>query len=220
MSYVRKVTSANERLLAIFSPHWIYVLEGFLWFFALLIIGLIIDHYFYKFVGPDTLAVNVNIEHFKFNGRLTGISTIFAVIGLAILWVQTLIFVSSEIGLTDQRIIHKKGLVFIQVDQVDLEDIRAEQVFHGWLGWLLGYGRIHLDCRFIQDVWLPAISQPYRLVKASHTARLKHPLIEYGLDEFQGNMESIEKHIIERKKMQNKLSTIKKDIKNRFKKAA
>lgn len=217
---VRKVVSANERLLAIFRPHWIYVFEGFMWFLILTIAGLIVDHYFYQFVGPQTLAVDISIEYFKITGHLTGISTIFAAMGLAILWVQTLIFVSSEIGLTDQRIIHKKGLVFIQVDQVDLEDIRAEQVFHGWLGWLLGYGRIHLDCRFIHDVWLPAIHNPYRLVKASHTARLKHPLIEYGLDEFESNMEAIEKQMDARHKMQHKLAVLKKTVRQRFDKAA
>jgi hypothetical protein len=86
----------------------------------------------------------------------------------------------------------KTGLIFVEIDQVDLEDIRAEHVHHGLLGWLLHYGSIRLDCRFIHDVKIPAIGNPYRFVEASHNARLKHPRIAYGEDEFSSNLKLIE----------------------------
>lgn len=218
MSYVRKVVSHQERLLCIFQPHWIYVAEGVFWFFVLTAAGLIVDHFFYSYVGEHRFF-HGHIGGLHFRGRFSEISLIFMTIGIGVFWTYLMVYVSSEIGLTDQRIIHKKGLVFIEVDQVDLEDIRAEQVFHGWFGWLLGYGRIRMNCRFIEDVWLPAIYNPYRLVKASHNARLKHPLIEYGVDEFHANMERIDQTRQEQKNKQA-LFRLRRVIKARFGKAA
>ena len=213
MSYVRKVISHREKLLCIFRPHWIYLIEGAMWLLILLALGFIVDQYFYEYIGPQIakFKINFNIGNLQF--YLPGISSIFTVIGLAVMWTFCMTYISSEIGLTDQRIIYKKGLIFIQVDQVDLEDIRAEKVFHGWIGWLLGYGRVQLDCRFIDDVWLPYIKNPYRLVKASHNARLKHPVIEYGLDEFQANIQRIEEDKVKKQKLHD-------IVKNRFKRVA
>jgi hypothetical protein len=216
VSYVRKVVSNQEKLLCVFHASWSYVAEGLFWFITLITAGLIIDHYFYQYVGPNTF-LNIDFWSVHLGFKLSGISIIFAVIGLAILGTLSIVYISSEIGLTDQRVIYKKGLIFIQVDQVDLEDIRAEQVFHGWFGWLLGYGRVRLDCRFIHDIWLPTIHDPYRLVKASHNARLKHPLIEYGQDEFQANLQRIE---TQKQRDKNKFKKLQRIVKQRFQKAA
>ncbi len=216
MSYVRKVISNQEKLLCVFHASWSYVAQGLFWFVVLTTAGLIVDHYFYQYVGPDTF-LNIDLWAVHLGLKLSGISMIFAFIGFAVFWTLFLVYISSEIGLTDQRVIHKKGLIFIQVDQVDLEDIRAEQVFHGWFGWLFGYGRIRLDCRFINDVWLPTIPDPYRLVKASHNARLKHPLIEYGEDEFQVNLQRIE---AQKEEKQRTFLKLKRLMRERFQKAA
>ena len=85
----------------------------------------------------------------------------------------------------------------MQIEQVDLDDIRAEHVYHGWLGWLLGYGRVRLDCRLVDDVWLPAMRDPYRLIKASHMARMRHPEIQYNQEDLASNVERIENQRIE-----------------------
>lgn len=217
MSYVRKVISNQEKLLCIFRPHWVYVLDGVLWFLALTFAGFVVDHYFYQYVGPDTLF-KINFWSVHFGVAFSGIFLIFFVTGIAVFWTFFIIYISSEVGLTDQRVLSKRGLFLIQVDQVDLEDIRAEHVFHGLLGWLLGYGRIRLDCRFIDDVWLPRIPNPYRLVKASHSARLKHPLIEYGHDELQANIQNIETERQEKRKIKTNIALLKQLIKFQFNK--
>lgn len=102
---------------------------------------------------------------------------------------------------------------------MDLEDIRAESVYHGFMGWFLGYGRIRLDCRFLQDVKLPAIRKPYRFVRSSHHARLKHGSIDYNEDEFAKNSEHIEKKQTENHPKQ-KMKTLRDTIKSSFQKSA
>ncbi|HBR69700.1 MAG TPA: hypothetical protein DEA55_10035 [Rhodospirillaceae bacterium] len=215
MSYIRKVITNEEKLLSTFRPHWIYFFEGAFWFAGLTVIGFIADYYLYVYFGQHAVTFDIDLKYIHFSEMNTPIPWLFSFAGLAVFWPLFLLYISTEVGLTNQRIIHKRGLIFIEIDQVDLEDIRAEHVVHGWFGWLLGYGKIKLNCRFIEDVILPAIRNPYRLVKASHTARLKHPLIEYGQDEFRANMERIDQQ-----REKSKIISIKEAIKKNFRKAA
>jgi hypothetical protein len=219
MSYIRKVIGNDEKLLATFRPHWIYFLEGLLALGALSAIGFLIDYYLYAFFTHNAVKFNVDLYFLVFNERFTPIPWIFVFTGFAIFIPLFLVWISTEVGLTNQRIIHKRGLIFIQIDQADLEDIRGEHVIHGWFGWLLGYGRVRLDCRFVEDILLPALSNPYKLVKASHSARLKNPAIEYGHDEFWANMEKIERARSEARE-KSKLNMLKQKMKGNFGKAS
>lgn len=215
MGYVRKVINADEKLLSISRPHWIYLFEGLLCFAILTIAGLVLDYYFYLYVGSHAIRFDIDLWLIQFNEIRTPIPWIFSFSGFAIFYPLFLAYISAEIGLTNQRIIYKRNLIFIEIEQVDLEDIRAEHVSHGWFGWLLGYGRIRLDCRFIDDVRLPAIRKPYKLIKAMHTARMRHPGIDYTDETLHKNLERI-KH----KEAEKPLHKIHRQIKEGFLKAA
>jgi hypothetical protein len=180
MSYVEKIIAADEKILSITRAHWIYFIEGLFWLLSLLIIGIIINHYLWLYAGSYGFSFKFDFWFLHFDGRHTPIVWLFGAIGLAVFLPLFFKFISVEVGLTNKRLIYKKGLILIHVQQVDLIDMRSENVNHGWLGWLLGYGRLHLDCRFMEDVYLPALVDPYNLVKAIHFARMRHPEIDYG----------------------------------------
>lgn len=194
MSYVRKIINSKEKLLLITRPHWIYIAEGCAWLGGFILTGFIADYYLYKFILMHDIRFTVDLYFISFNQNDSFMPWIMAIVGAGIFWPLLLVYVSVEIGLTSGRIIYKKGLLFIEVDQVDLDDIRAEQVYHGWLGWLLGYGKIHLDCRFVGDVWLPAIRKSYHLLKIIHIARMHHPDIDYDRQMLSKNIERIQKN--------------------------
>ncbi len=219
MSYIRKVITTDEKLLAIIRPHWIYLIEGIFWFAILTALGIIGSQYFYDYVGTHAIKFKIDLWLIQFDQRNTPIPWAFAFTGFAVFWPLFLAYISSEVGLTDQRVIYKRGLIFVEIEQVDLQDIRAEHVSHGWLGWLLGYGKIRLDCRFIDDLWLPAMRDPYKLIKASHTARMKHPQIDYSPGDLDLNLEMIEQQ--KRKAyLHGKIGKLKTVILKNFKSAA
>lgn len=62
-------------------------------------------------------------------------------------------------------------MIFVEVEEIELEEIKGEHIHHGLLGRFLKYGAIDFDCRFIGDVSLLAIRKPYRFIKALHVAR-------------------------------------------------
>lgn len=186
MSYVEKIIDSDEKILTITSLHWIYVVQGALWLLFFLVLGFIADHYLLLYSGSNKIGPNA-IKLWSFNSSELKIPVIwfFAGIGISGFLFMYLTYISVEVGLTNKRILYKNGLIHIQIQEVDLIDMRSERVDHGWLGWLLGYGRLYLDCRFMEDVRLPALVKPYDLVKAIHVARAHHPDIDYGEKEME-----------------------------------
>jgi hypothetical protein len=219
MAYITKTITKQEKLLVITRVHWIYMIQGLFWLFFLAGLGIALDYYLYAHAGMHALNFKVDVFWLRFTPENTPIPWIFIGAGFAAFWPFMLTYVATEIGLTNERIIYKKGLFFIQIEQFDLDDIRAENIIHGWFGWLFSYGRIQLDCRFVDDVFLPAIPNPYRLVKASHTARMKHPKINYSRDDLDRNLEDIEERR-QAAEQKNKIHRLKMHLKARFKKSA
>ena len=186
MSYVEKFIDSDEKILTITSLHWIYVVQGALWLLFFIVLGVIANHYLLLYSGSNQAGLaSMSLWSFHSSELKVPVIWIFGTIGLSGLLFMFLMYISIEVGLTNKRILYKKGIIHIQTQEVDLIDMRSESVDHGWLGWLLGYGRLHLDCRFMEDVYLPALAKPYDLVKAIHVARLRHPDIDYGEKEME-----------------------------------
>lgn len=216
MSYVRKVIGSDEKLVLITRLHWIYLVEAILLFVLFLGLGLLVDYGLWWYAGSKILHYEIDLHFITFNQDRTPIPWMMGLAGIAVFWPLFLKYISTEIGLTDRRIIHKKGLIMIEVQQAELEDIRGEQVLHGWLGWLLGYGRLHFDCRFIDDVYLPATRDPYRLVKAVHTARMRHDSIPYTVDDLDSDIVRIDQKRVEAFKTRDKMKRLGRRLRREF----
>ena len=219
MAYITRALSAGETLLVTARPHWIYALKalvfGGFWVWA----GFLADDFLYERGGHNAVNFAVDLGVITFDERFTPIPFMGAALGLAIFWGYLTVFLSHEVGLTDQRFIHKKGLFSVTLEQIDLDDIRAENVHHGWLGWLLRYGYVHLDSRFTGDLYLPAITKPYEILKEAHRARMRHPEIIYDQKNLDENLKRLERQEDEAR-TRAKLKSLHDRILNGFKKAA
>lgn len=204
MGYISRILIENEKLIILTRPHWIYLMEGAVFFVILLVLGFVTDHYIYETFGKNIPDFQIDLGFLYFDARHTPIPWLFGFAGLAIFLPLFILWVGNEIALTDQRIIHKRGIIFVNIDEIDLEDIRAEHVSHGFLGWILGYGRIRMNCRFIEDVHIPAIKHPYKFIKLSHKARLHNPSIAYDDALFGKNMVRIERQKTAQKALMEK----------------
>ncbi len=216
MSYVRKVIGADEQLVLITRLHWIYLFEACFFFIIITGTGLLIDYFLWHYAGSKLLNYEIDLYFITFTQEHTPIPFAFALTGFAVFWPLFTTYISTEIGLTQNRIIHKRGLVLIEVQQIELDDVRGENINHGWLGWILGYGRLHFDCRFIHDVYLPATRDPYKLVKAVHTARMRHNKIAYNIDDLDSDIERLDKQRLIEFKIHNKLKLIGRKLRRDF----
>lgn len=170
MAYVHKIIGSDEKLIGIARLHWIYIIQGVLWFLSFAAIGWI----FNMLMARGLYALS-NSTSFNMPGPLLalsgGIMTIMMAVGFFIFMFYVLKVVSTDVALTDRRVIHKQGLIFVKSHQIDLEEIRGENLDLGWFGRILGYGSLMLDCRFIGDVKLPNIEKPEQFLRALHNRR-------------------------------------------------
>lgn len=176
MSFIARHISGNgERLVYIARIHWIYVLKGAFWFVFLAAAGEALDLAFWYgmlHLGETTgRPINLPLD---FSIRDQPLFYLMATTGFLVFFIHIMKYIGTEIALTNNRIIYKTGVFFVTVEELDLSEIKEEKVHHGILGALMGYGEIHLDSRFVGDVTLPAIKNPYKLLKHMHKVRATH----------------------------------------------
>jgi hypothetical protein len=171
MSYVRKLMAPDERLIGIARLHWIYVIKGIFWFFIMAGAGWL----FNEGLTRAMMSVGEAMENNHLPATLSGLgsSVMFFLMagGFFVFFLFVLDVLTTEIGLSEARVMHKRGWIFVKVRQIDIEEVRGENLDLGYFGKFLGYGYILLDCRFIGDVKLPAIENPERFMRALHDAR-------------------------------------------------
>ncbi len=167
MAFVDKIIGPDEKLIGVTTIHWMYGAIGILWLVGFQLLGLYTNVYSLKlaknFPGNNGLIATDIMA----NGIYT-VCTIFGVL-MFVLYLTTMI--TTEIALTNKRIIYKRGWIFVKVSEADLDEMKAAGVNNGWFGRFLNYGYIELDARFIKNMNFPAISDPYRFVKAANEIR-------------------------------------------------
>ncbi len=169
MSYVHKVIGQDETLVGIARLHWIYVLQGTLWFLGFAISANLLQSGIYNLLtilppmSESAMAPLITLKNW--------LSPLALTCGLIVFSFYVIKVLTTEIGLTNRRIIHKWGWLFVNLKEIEIEEVRGEHMDMGWFGRILNYGYIHLDCRFIGDVHLPAIEKPMAFMKALHKMR-------------------------------------------------
>lgn len=171
MAYVHKLIEKDEDLAGIATLHWIYLVKGIAWFFGFAGVGWLFD----SLMTRGLWAISDITGSVAMPAALMGLTNLtlmfFLGIGFLIFFFHVITVISTNIALTNRRIIYKRGLLFVKVEQIDIEEIRGENLDLGWFGRLLGYAYISLDCRFIGDVKLPAMERPERFIRALHHIR-------------------------------------------------
>ena len=88
------------------------------------------------------------------------------VVGLALFIVLLEPLWTTEIGVTDQRFIYKRGLLWRTTQELQLRAIEEVNLEQGVLGRLLDFGRLQLHGTGVNDIRLPNLADPVGLRKA------------------------------------------------------
>lgn len=95
-------------------------------------------------------------------------------IGIVIFLDMLIRRVFTEIAITNDRLIHKRGLIWRHVDEVALDKIESVTVKQSVFGRALGYGHMVVRGVGIGEIRLPDIDRPFRFRQALIRARLNH----------------------------------------------
>jgi hypothetical protein len=143
MSYIDESLGQNETAIYRARFPWFYHARGWVGLIVLAVCGLV------AYAGGF--------------GLLAGL---LVLAGLALFIANLLPIWTTEIGVTDQRLIFKRGLLWRTTQELQLRAIEEVNLEQGFLGRLTNYGRLELRGTGVDDIVLPPLADPLGLRKA------------------------------------------------------
>ena len=145
-SYVNKILSDGESVLWNAKLHWIDYAPAFTWLAIVVVLGTAIE---------DTST--------SFLIGLIGASIVIAAFLLT--WIKHW---TTELAITDRRVVAKTGLIARNTNEINRAKIEGVDVQHSVLGRLLNYGTISVRGTGGAIAPIPRIKNPIEFRKAVH----------------------------------------------------
>jgi uncharacterized membrane protein YdbT with pleckstrin-like domain len=143
MSYIEHSLARSESLLYTARFPWFYQVSALALLLVSAACGIGAYIYGYPLAGVGLLLAGL---------------VLFAVIMLPI-W-------TTEIGVTDQRLIDKRGLIWRKTQELQLRAVEEVNLQQGLLGRVLDFGHLELHGTGMEDIKLPLLADPIGLRKA------------------------------------------------------
>lgn len=174
MLYVQQSLGPNEELVHVGKFHWMYTVSAFfaiLWGFILSILVMVVAVNIYSYLGkipPDTGVIDsIRIVH-PFVRVLAFFMFIFGLLKFAHMMI---IKATTEIAVTSNRLVYKRGLVARQVGEINIDRIEGVNVMQTVGGRIFNYGRIMVRGMGVGEVVLPSIEDPIAFRRAIEKAK-------------------------------------------------
>lgn len=163
MLYVQESLGPEEQLVHIGEFHWMYTFTAFLSIFWGVIICILILFgavEIYKQMNwfPPSVGYMEAIPHLHPGARIAAF--IAFLLGLMAFAQKMVIKATTEIAITNSRLIYKRGLVARAVGEMSIDRIEGVNVLQSLLGRLLNYGRVAVRGMGVGEVVLPPIEDP------------------------------------------------------------
>jgi len=147
MSYIQDSLGENETLRYTAHFHWIY-----------------------KALAYGVLILSIVIGLFTFNQNYPAAALIAPLVGVIIFVAIMLPMWTTEIGVTSQRVILKRGLFTRQTSELQLRSIEEVGFNQDVLGRIFGYGKLDIHGTGEEEIQLPSVGDPLGLRKALQEA--------------------------------------------------
>ena len=183
--YVQESLGDNEDIVDAAFFHWMFLFSAAIWllfFFGLSILTLMIGsvYYYYPDLMPTQIPQAMGMldighyfetfwhSHIVFRGLAFG----FLVIGLLQLAGRMIVIATTEIAVTDRRLILKRGLIARNVEEMRVENIESVDLSQTLTGRLLNYGGLYVQGTGAGDIKFPAmLDKPVEFRKSVQRAR-------------------------------------------------
>ena len=194
MLYVQQSLGPNEEVLMGARFHWMYTLTAVFWILFGLAAGIalgyaaiwweISSHIRLTYAGdlpPELYQRAWNGIVIEKGGYLKILWSQhpllrFGVLGCFLLGLfffahMMIIKATTEIAVTSERLVYKKGLIARHVGELNIDRIEGVSVRQDVLGRLLGYGRVLIRGMGVGEVLLPPIEEPIEFRRAIQEAK-------------------------------------------------
>lgn len=195
LDYIKESLSPNEKIIHAARFHWFYDVVSWGWLVLGLVlgIGVLVGGTMYN-LHLDLAKAFPNIEaHLKpaaeqrllahYGGWIglvrdlhlaLKLLSLFCVLwGVVIFFSRMIIKYTTEIAITNQRLVFKRGVIARYVGEMKMDRIEGINVWQSFFGRIFNYGRIVVHGIGIGQVALPEIEDPIKFRKAIDYARTK-----------------------------------------------
>ncbi|MFP4314118.1 MAG: PH domain-containing protein [Alphaproteobacteria bacterium] len=174
MLYVQQSLGPDEELVHVGRFHWMYTVNAFMaivWGVITSIFVIVGAIMIYNQMGwfPPGLSLLEQIRGIHPMVRI--FSFITFLLGILSFAQMMVVKATTEIAITNTRLIYKRGLIARQVGEISIDRIEGVNVLQSILGRLLDYGRLAIRGMGIGEVILPPIEQPIKFRQAIEKAR-------------------------------------------------
>jgi len=174
MLYVQQSLGPDEELVHIGKFHWIYTFNAFLailWGIAGSIVVVAGSVFMYRQLGMLPANISMLDAVRALHPGLRIFSFIMFILGLMSFAQMMVVKVTTEIAITNNRLIYKRGLIARQVGEMSIDRIEGVNILQSLFGRLFNYGRIAIRGMGIGEVILPPIEDPIAFRQAIEKAR-------------------------------------------------
>lgn len=174
MLYIQQSLGPDEEVVHIGNFHWMYTVQAFmsiLWGIAgsiMVIAGSIFMYRHFNYFPPGLPLLDAVRALHPGLRALSFIVFVMGLLGFARMMVNK---ATTEIAITNNRLVYKRGLVARYVGEMSIDRIEGVNVLQSVLGRLFNYGRIMVRGMGIGEVTLPIIEDPVAFRKAIEKAR-------------------------------------------------
>lgn len=174
MLYVQQSLGPDEELVHVGHFHWIYSIQAFMAIFwgvaiSVAIIAGAIFGYEQFGIYPQGLPLLEAVKNLHPAIRI--FAFVVFILGLLSFAQMMIIKATTEIAITNNRLVFKKGLVARHVGEISIDRIEGVNVLQSFFGRIFNYGRIAVRGMGVGEVVLPAIADPIAFRKAIERAR-------------------------------------------------
>lgn len=193
MLYVQQSLGPQEEILISARFHWLYTLQAIMWIMFGLALGVVIGYAAIwwevseeirrNYPGlPDEMFQKAWDSIVKARGGYLKIlweQNVFVrfsilgqfLIGLYFFAHMMITRATTEIAVTNERIVYKKGLIARHVGELDINRIEGVSVQQGVIGRFCNFGRVCIRGMGVGEVMLPPIEEPIEFRRAINEAK-------------------------------------------------
>jgi len=145
--FIRRTLMPDEKVLGDARFHAFYVFSAFFNLSFCLLLGGALQYTLDRYVPLHGMGVWPLLS-------MTGI-------GIWVLAAMMLKRWTTEIILTNRRLLYKRGFFQVTLAEADVEQLASDNVHQSLLGRMLDYGALHVRCIEANDFILPPVAHPY-----------------------------------------------------------
>ncbi|MCB1650517.1 MAG: PH domain-containing protein [Alphaproteobacteria bacterium] len=163
MLYVEQSLGPDEELVHVGKFHWMYTFKAFFaifWGVVASILVIVGSVFIYKKLGflPPEAGWLSSIKYLHPGLRI--MAFIVFILGLLSFAQLMIIKATTEIAITNSRLVYKRGLIARNVGEISIDRIEGVNVLQSVLGRIFNYGRLAIRGMGIGEVILPPIEDP------------------------------------------------------------